>query len=902
MKAWNDLASLVAILRHRRRRLAEVDRELEADLALEADEQQESGVPPAEARDAARRAFGNATLVAEDVRAVWTIAWIDAVGRDVRYAARLLRRNPGFALVAVLTLALGIGANTAMFTAVDALMLRPLPFERSDQLVRLYATRNGVADPSLNGPSPLDARDYAQASRSFQTLVVYDAWRKNVRFGETGAEPEQTRVGLVPAAYFEMLRIQPLFGRLFTDEENQEGRHYVAAISARVWQTRFAGDRQVLGRTLRINDEPYTIVAVMPDVIPEWMESTRVGRVEIWTPFAFSNVWSETARVMHGFSALARLKPGVTAEQAQADLSAIAARLAAEHQADRGIGVRVERLADTRVGTLRPMLWLLTAAVGLILLIACVNLANLLLARAATRQRELALRAALGAGRGGLVRQLLIETLLLSSLGAAVGLAVARLGLTAVMTEHPADLPQLNAIVVDWRVLTFTAAVSLVTSLLFGLTPALSATRLDLVDVLKQGGRSGTPGPSGRRLRNALIVAEIAMALMLLVGASLMVQSLVALQHQNLGIRQDHVLKGHLFLPPVRYSDPAAITRFCDAFAARVRALPGVIDATITTAYPPANGWTQMLEIPGRPVSRIEDIPTAQFGVADAHFLATMGIPLVRGRNFEDTDGGTSRPVAIVSAEFMRRYFPSTDPIGQQIHIGPPPFLQMAPGVNTSDSSDATIVGVAGDFRNAGLAVRPEPHVTVLYAQHPLVNYGFKDIVVRSASEPHALTPAIAGQLHQLDPELPFAEVQTIDEVVAQQTGRPRLTTILLTLFAAGGFALAIIGIYGVVSCLVAQRKVELAVRMAVGASHAAVLGLVLRQSLSVAAVGAVLGLFGAAAAQRLMSGLLFGISPIDPATFTGAALFLLTVAAAATLIPALRATRIDPARTLCQD
>ena len=263
--------------------------------------------------------------------------------------------------------------------------------------------------------------------------------------------------------------------------------------------------------------------------------------------------------------------------------------------------------------------------------------------------------------------------------------------------------------------------------------------------------------------------------------------------------------------------------------------------------------------------SQIEDIPTAQFGVADAHFLATMGIPLVRGRNFEDTDAATSRPVAIVT-RISRRFFPSTDPIGQQIHIGPPPFLQMAPGVNTSDSSDVTIVGVAGDFRNAGLAVRPAPHVTVLYAQHPLVNYGFKEIVIRSASEPHALTPAIAGQLHQLDAELPFAEVQTIDEVVAQQTGGPRLTTILLTLFAAGGFALAIIGIYGVVSCLVAQRKVELAVRMAVGASHAAVLRLVFsRQSLSVAAVGAALGLVGAAAAQRLTRGLLFGISPVSP-------------------------------------
>jgi predicted permease len=893
----------VSIWNRGRRRLNDLDRELRSHLELEAEEQRESGASPEESHDAARRAFGSTALVAEDVRAAWGADWLDGCLRDVRYATRLLRRHAAFAVVAVLTLALGIGANTAIFTAIDALMFRPLPFPEPDRLVRLYATRNGAPIGfGAGGPSALDVRDYAQASRSLQSLVAYDAWRKNVSFATAGDEPDERRVGLVPAAYFETLGIRPVIGRLFADDENQVGRQYVAAISAHVWRTHFAGDRGVLGRTIRINDEPYEIVAVMPDVIPEWMEPGRSGPIEVWTPFAFSDVWAETSRGLRGFSAIGRLKPGVPLERAQAELSTIAEGLAAAHPVDYGVGVSVKRIADTRVGSLRPMLFLLMGAVGFILLIACVNLANLLLARHSTRQRELALRAALGAGRGGLVRQLLVETLLLSTMGAAVGLALAQVGIGALTRMHPANLPQLDSMSLDWRVLAFTVAVALATSLLFGLAPALAGTRLDLVDALRHGGRSATLGPRGQRTRNALVVIEMALSLMLLVGASLLVQSIVRLEHQGLGIRQDHLLTGHFYLPPIRYPDAGAITRFSDAFARNVRALPGVVDATITSAYPPNNGWTQMLEISGSRPLRIEDVPSAQFGVADAHFLATMGIPLLRGRGFAESDTESSPTVALVSAEFSKRYFAAEDPIGKQLHIGPPPFLQIAPGAGTADASDVTVIGVVGDFRNAGLASRPEPHITVLYCQHPFVNYGFKDIVVRTASEPRRLAPEIGRQLHRLDADVPFAEVQTIDDLVEQQTGGQRFTAVLLTMFAVGGLVLATVGIYGVVSFLVAQRNQELAVRMAIGASRGSVLWLVLRQSLGMATVGAALGLAGAAAAERLTSGILFGISPVDPLTFSGAALFLLAAAAVASAIPGLRVMRIDPARTLCQD
>jgi putative ABC transport system permease protein len=892
MKFRNWLGLQFTRLKNRRDREQDLKRELQSHLELEAEEQQGSGLSPEEAGYAARQAFGNATVIAEDVRAISSRGRLEQLWRDVRHGARSLRKNPGFTVVAVLTLALGIGANTAIFSAIDALMLRPLPFTASDQLVRIYSTKNGVPISGTGypgGPSALDERDFAQDSHSFQNMVFYDVWSKNVSFGTSGGQPEQMRVGLISAAYFEVLDVRPIMGRLFTDDENRDERR-VAAISARLWRNRFAGDQAILGRDVRINDESYNIVAVMPDVIPDWMEP---GVVEIWTPLSLADLRSEAVRGGRGYEVLARMKPGVSLEQAQTDLATVAAGLAAAHPVDEGIGVAIKSLTDTRVGAMRPVLFLLMGAVGLILLIACVNLAILLLARNSTRQRELAVRAALGAGRLRLVQQLLAETVCLALIGGTVGLLLAKMGIVLLARIHPKALPQLASVGIDWRVLIFTLSVSLVTSLLFGLAPAITGTRMNLVDALKQGGRSGSSGGRSLRLRNLLIVAEMAMSLMLLVGAGLLVQSIVRLQGQALGIRQDRLLKGHFYLSDTRYPNPGAITRFCDEFARRVRGLPGVVDASVTTIYPPNNGWTQMLEIPGHPATRIQDVPAAEFGVTDAHFLQTAGVPLIRGRGFSESDGPASTPVALISQQFVRRYFPNEDPVGRRIHIGPPQFLQMPRGENISDDADVTIIGVIGDFKNRGLAFPPDPQIIGLYTQHPLVNYGFKEILVRTAAEPRLLVPEIGGQLHQIDPDIPLAQVQTIDEVVEEQTGGQRFTTILLVLFAAVGLALMIVGTYGVISYLVTQRTRELAVRMAVGASPANVLWLILRQGLSMALMGAVIGLCGAFAARQLMSGLLFGVSPVDPATFIGGAVGLLLLAGIASAIPGLRAMRI---------
>jgi putative ABC transport system permease protein len=901
MRGGNWLGSQFARLRKRRESEQELDRELQSHLEMEAEEQRDSGLAPEEARYAAQRTFGNATLIAEDMRAVSSRGGLERFWRDVKYGARSLRRNPGFTVVAVLTLALGIGANTAIFSAIDALMLRPLPFTNSDQLVRIYSTKHGapiIANGYPGGPSALDVRDFAQNSHSFQKMAFYDVWSKNVSFGASGAQPEQMRVGLIFSAYFEVLDMQPIMGRLFTDDENREERR-VAAISARLWRDRFAGDLAILGRDIRINDELYSIVAVMPDVIPDWMEP---GVVEVWTPLSLADLRSETLRGGRGYEVLARMKPGVSLETAEADLATVAAGLAAVHPVDDGVGVAIKSLADTRVGTMRPMLFLLMGAVGLILLIACVNLAILLLARNSARQHELAVRAALGAGRIRLVQQLLAETVCLALIGGGVGLLLAKVGIVLLARIHPRALPQLATVTVDWRVLIFTLSVSLVTSFLFGLAPAITATRLNLVDALKQGGRSGTAGGRSQRARNLLVVIEMAMSLMLLVGAGLLVKSIVRLQGQALGIRQDRLLEGHFYMTHTRYPDPGARTRFCDEFARRVRGLAGVVDAGITTIYPPNNGWIQMLEIPGHPATRIQDVTLAEFGVTDAHFVRTAGVPLIRGRDFSESDGPESAPVALISQEFVRRYFPTVDPIGQRIHIGPPQFLQMPRGENISDDADVTIIGVIGDFKNRGLVLSPEPQVIGMYTQHPLVNYGFKEILVRTAAEPRLLVPEIGRQLHQIDPDMPFAQVQTIDEVVEEQTGGQRFTTILLVLFAAAGLALTIVGIYGVISYLVAQRTRELAVRMAVGASPVSILWLVLRQGLGMALVGAVIGLCGAFAARQLLSGLLFGVSPVDPATFGGGALALLLVAAIASVIPGMRAMRIQLVKALVHE
>ena len=687
-------------------------------------------------------------------------------------------------------------------------------------------------------------RDFARANHTFESLVVYDHWRKNISGIEGGKEPEEMVVGLVPGSYFELLRIRPLMGRLFTEEENQYGKHYVAAIGAGFWRTRFAADPGILGRTLRINAETYVIVAVMPDVVPAWMDQTSAP-ISIWTPFAFADIWTEASRGERGDFALGRLKPGVSFDQARAELAALAAGLARDHPIDEGIGAAIEPLADTRAGPVRPVLLMLAGAVAMVLAIACSNLAGLLLARNSARSREIAVRAALGAGKWRLLRQLLVETLLLSLSGGAAGLVLSSVASTALVrfsaagalpyTTAANSLPQFWSAGVDLRVLPFTFGISVVTALLFGLAPAFAGLRVPPGNALKEGSRGSGAGLGRQRFRRVLVVAEMALSLVLVVAAGLLVESMIRLQRQNLGFRPDRLLKAHLYLPPARYPDSAAITQFCDEFGRRASALPGVLDASVTTVFPPSIRWTQMFTIEGRPASRISEVPAARFGVVDAAYLRTMGMTLVEGRDFAESDTAASLPVALVNQEFVRQYFPDEDPIGRQIRLGAPPGLAAAvAGRAGSASGSIAIVGVTGNFLNAGMAMPPAPQILALFRQQPGLNYGFKDIVLRTAmDDPENMAPAVARELRSLDPDIPLGEVQSMSGYLNHQTADARFTTALLGLFAGLGTILAVIGAYGVVSYLVVQRTHELGVRIALGAGSGSILWLVLRQGIS---------------------------------------------------------------------
>jgi putative ABC transport system permease protein len=831
-------------------------------------------------------------------------SWVRTWFADFRFAGRMLVRNPGFAGVAILTLALGIGANTAIFSLLDAVLLRPLPFPSADRLVRLDATKDGrpIFDPSAQ-----DVRDYDRENRTFERIAAYHIQRKTVSL-QPDAPAEQMTVGVVPSTYFDVLRIQPVLGRMFTEDENQHGKHYVALITRGLWQSTFGGDASVIGRTMRIDDEAYTIVGVLPEEMPDWLE-VLPGHINVWTPFmVFPNMWDPSARGDRGYRAFGRMKPNVTLSEAQADLSRIAANLADRYPADRGFGVRIRPLADTRAdtmeGSVRPLLLMLMGAVTLVLLIACANAANLLLARHAVRGREMAVRLALGASRGAIIRQLLAEMLVLSSLGGALGIFVAWLGTRLLARMHASNTPQFATGEIDLRVLAFTLGVSLLTGLIFGLMPAITSSRLNLIDTLRDGGRTGAAGGGSaprQRFRRMLVIAEIALSLMLAIGAALLLQSIIRLQQQDFGFRPEHLLKMQFNLSSVRYRDAAALTRFTDEYVARITALPGVRDASVTDVYPPVNRYLIPFVFVDRPVFRVEDLQTITFGITDAHYLRTLGIPLHRGRDFSDTDTASSPRVALVNEEFVRRYLPNGEPLGKQVQIDRPEQLVSTEGGGAPRSRGraATIVGVVGNTKSAGVARADGPQVYVLWRQSAGLNYGFKNVLVRTQGDPYAMVPALREQLRAMDATVPLTDVKSMDDMLKEQVADRRFTTLLLGIFAALGLSLALIGVYGVISYLVTQRTAEIGVRMALGASRGDVLWLVIRQGLTTGAAGVALGLIGAWASRQTLAKLVFGISTLDTLTYILAALLLLLIALAASAIPARRALRVDPMSAL---
>jgi putative ABC transport system permease protein len=796
---------------------------------------------------------------------------MDTLRQDIAYAARRLARAPGFTLVALLTLALGIGANGAIFSVVNAVLLKPLPFAEPDRLVTLSQTWKGTPGPY----SPQNFLDVAKSAHSFESLAAFDPGGLTLTGQGT---PVRLDGAEVSASFFDVLGVAPERGRGFATDENEPGRTRVVVLGHALWRERFGGDPAILGRSISLNREPYVVVGVTKPgfAFPEG--------AQLWRPLTYDQSFGESSRGSWYLHVVARLKPAVRAQAAGDELSAIAAHLARAYPAqNEGVGAQVTSLHESLVGDSRRGLLVLLGAVGLVLLIACVNVANLLLARNAARRTEIAVRAALGAGRARLVRQLLTEGLLLAVLGGALGLLVASVALDALLAFQPEGVARLREVRMDGTVTGFAFLLSLATGLLFGTVPALSLTRDATAHSLRESARTST---SGDRTRAALVVSQIALAMMLLAGAGLLIRSFTQLRRVDPGFDPRSTLTLRVSLPDAAYTEGAQISGFYQALLARVRELPGVTDAGAVTGLPLTGArFSLSFEVEGRPPVPPAQQPSMEVRVATPGYFSALRVPVLRGRSFAERDGATAPQVVLLSETAVRRYFPDEDPLGQRIEIG----LRRAPG---QPKAGGVVIGVVGDVKDRGLAAAPPPEIYLPYAQLPTPTM---DLVVRTSQHPLALAPSVEAAVHALDRELPVTRTQALEDVVARSLSEPRFYTLLLGVFGGSALLLAALGVFGVMSFSVARRARELGIRVALGADPGDVRRLVLRQAVLIAIAGVAWGLAGALALSHLLASLLFNLSPADPATLGTVALLLTAVAVLASYLPARRATRADP-------
>jgi putative ABC transport system permease protein len=888
MRRLNQISARLQALLRREAVVGDIDEELRAHLEMVVEENVARGMTPEEARRAALRSFGNFDKIRERAYEVRGGGVIEAFLQDIRYGARLLAKHRAFTVVAVLTLALGIGANTAIFSVVNELLLRPLPYPGADRLVMLWEiTSQGTHQ---NPTSRNNFRAWRERSTLFEAMAAFTDQRLSLT---GGGEPEEVPAQFATPELFRVLGVEPVLGRGMTQADAVEGSPDVAVLSHGFWQRRLGGDPHVIGKTLMLNGLPHTVIGVLPAGF-EWhiRKRSSTGRpAEIWTvlPMPAPGQPGSTGRFL---SVVARLKAGVPLGAAEAEMKAIAAHLEIEDpDHNKGCTSEILPLREQLVGNVRPALLILLGAVGFVLLIACANVANLLLSRAAAREKEIVLRTALGARRIRVVRQLLAESLLLAGLGSLLGLAFAWWGLRALVAISPRDIVDLQGVGLDLPVLALTLIVSLATGLLFGLAPALESTRLNLGDALKEGGK-GAAGQDARsrRLRGALVIAEVALALVLLAGAGLLVKSFFRLQAIDTGFDTGNVLTMVLRLPDGKYTEDRQIVEFFREATARIRTLPGVRSAGAVNFLPLYGGPGSATDftVEGRPVPPPGQTLGTSVRVADPGYFGAMGIPLLRGRNFTDAEAREARHVVIVSAAMARQHFAGENPIGKRISVEM--FENPVP---------AEIVGIVGDVRYDSLTDEAQP--TVYFPQSELA-YSFMTLVVRTDGDPADMAPAVRRELRAIDPDQPVSDVRTMDQVMSDTVGRARFNTLLLGLFAAMATLLAAVGIFGVMSYSVTLRTREIGLRMALGAPQNQVLRLILKQGLVLTLAGIGVGLAGALALTRLLSGLLFGVRSTDPATFAAIVLLLTFVSMIACYIPARRATRVDPLIALKYD
>jgi predicted permease len=866
-------------------RKTRVERDLSDELRFHLDKLIEdkiaSGMAPDEARYAALRELGGLEQIKEECRDMRRANLVESFLQDVRHGLRQLRQNPGFTAVAVLTLALGIGANTAIFSVVYAVLLKPLPFQSPGQLVRVFEANDRAGIPA-EGCSYAEFQEWQRQNHVFSGMAGVTAHELTL----TGrGEPMAVRVGDVTADFFSVLGVPPFAGRAFLPTDDAQGATPVVVISEGLWRDRFGADPGLIGSTIHLDKRAFTVIGVMPGSFRFSFFEEGPSR-QLWIPIVQDPLFGPWTRrpSQEVFSVLARLRPGVSAKQALAEMAPLANRLTEQyHPPEKGRTIRFASLREAVTGDASAPLLVLLAAVALVLLIACANVANLLLARATSRAKEFALRAALGAGRARILRQLLTESALLGLVGAALGIGLAYWGVRGLSGLLPPSFPRADSIRVDGPVLAFGLALSLATSLLFGLAPALFATDPRLHTTLQQSSGRAGEGAGRQRARSVLVIAEIALAMVLLVGAGLLIRSFAALMSADPGFETQNILKAEVSLPQFQYSTPQQWVAFSDELLAGVQTDPDLREAAMAVPLPLADQCvTFPFSIANGPPLPPGRINTADYVSVSPEYFHVMGIPLLRGRYFSRQDAMSSPRVAIISEELARIYFPHQDPLGQQLVFGFPP----------NSNVKREIVGVVGDVRDEALNRTPGPMMYVPFAQAPFWGVG---LVVRTSSSASAAARAIRLKIHEVDRDLPVADVGWMREAVDASLGQARLRTWLLGLFGAMALALAAVGIFGVVSYSVSRRTHEFGVRLALGASESQILRLVLKEALHFALAGIVVGIGAALGLTRLISSLLFGVGPTDPATFVVWPLVLTGAVLLAAYLPARRATRVDP-------